>query len=83
MARYHFHVRDGEKLIKDIVGAEFPNEKAAFEHAEKAARTTACRWSEHRGQRIRGGGRTRRAAIQRALYCRNANGLEPRNQYPR
>lgn len=48
MARYYFHIRDGERLSKDPEGADFENLDAAREEAVKSAR-------ELLSQRVRNG----------------------------
>lgn len=38
MPRFYFHVREHDKLIRDLEGVEMPGVRAAFEEAQQAAR---------------------------------------------
>jgi hypothetical protein len=38
MPRFFFHVRDGDKLTRDVEGADFPHLEAAQDDAKTAAR---------------------------------------------
>lgn len=38
MSRFHFDFRDGQTLVRDVEGAEFPTLELAYEEAFKAAR---------------------------------------------
>lgn len=37
-AKYYFHVREHDTLIRDLEGVEVPGVRAAFEEAQKTAR---------------------------------------------